>query len=256
MKNKGKKVLYFLFRIVYSVVDPFKFYFGLTGYFWYIRDIFIFNKKSKTEKIKLDLNIFPVLNEKTNYTPFDSAYYYQQLWAFEKILKNNPKEHVDIASTYQFSGYVSKITKTVFIDYRPIKTKLKNLEIIQADILNLPFTDNSKLSVSCLHVIEHIGLGRYGDNIDPEGYKKAINELQRVVAPLGKLYISTPVGVSRLYFNAHRIFDPEYIIKLFDKCKLVEFSLVNDNGDFLENVDISMAKNKDYACGMYVFEKL
>ena len=210
---------YFVFRIIYQFVDPFRLYAGLTGYFWYIRDIFLFNNKSDTEKIRLDLNLFPILNEKVKYTPFDSAYYHQQLWAFERILKNKPSEHVDIASTYQFSGYVSKITNAIFIDYRPIQTNLKTLEILHGDILNLPFKDSSKVSLSCLHVIEHIGLGRYGDKINPDGYIKAIYELQRVVSLKGRLYISIPVGVPRLCFNAHRIFDPEYFLSLFTSQK-------------------------------------
>src|SRR2546430_12288402 len=45
-----------------------------------------------------------------------------------------------------------------------------------------PFGDLELSSVSCLHVAEHIGLGRYGDAIDPLGTRKAIGELARVLA--------------------------------------------------------------------------
>ena len=256
IKDPSQGFMYFILRFVYQFIDPVRLYSGITGYLWYFRDIILYNTRAGKRKIKFDFNLYPILNEKVSYTPFDVAYFHQQLWAFEHIFKIHPIEHVDIASTYTFSGYVSKITKSVFLDYRPIDTSLKNLEIIKGDILNLPFKDSSKVSLSCLHVIEHIGLGRYGDKINPDGYIKAIYELQRVVSLKGRLYISIPVGVPRLCFNAHRIFDPEYFLSLFDKCKLIEFSLVNDTGGFLEGVDISLAKKQDYGCGMFVFEKL
>lgn len=84
---------------------------------------------------------------------------------------------------------LSTITKTTFIDIRPFKTDLKDLAVKKGDILNMPFEDNSIKSLSFLHVAEHIGLGRYGDKLDPEGTKKACIELSRILAPDGKLFL-------------------------------------------------------------------
>jgi hypothetical protein len=65
-------------------------------------------------------------------------------------------------------------------------------------------------------VVEHIGLGRYGDPLDPEGSVKAFLELKRIVQPGGDLYVSVPVDdVNRIYFNAHRAFAEDYLLKLF-----------------------------------------
>src|SRR5207253_10606962 len=69
-------------------------------------------------------------------------------------------------------------------------------------LLSLPFADRSVESLSCLHVAEHVGLGRYGDELDPEGTVKAARELQRVVAPAGRLYFALPVGRPRTEFRS------------------------------------------------------
>ena len=56
-------------------------------------------------------------------------------------------------------------------------------------------------------MVEHIGLRRYGDPLDPDGTVKAMAELKRIVIPGGDLYISVPVDeMNRIYFKAHRAF--------------------------------------------------
>jgi hypothetical protein len=105
-------------------------------------------------------------------------------------------------------------------------------------------------------VIEHIGLGRYGDPIDPDGSIKAALELQRILHASGKLYLSLPIGRERICFNAHRVHAPETVVSLFPKLKLIEFSFVNDEGQFLEKQQLQTAKNLDYGCGLFMFEKI
>jgi hypothetical protein len=72
-------------------------------------------------------------------------------------------------------------------------------------------------------VVEHIGLGRYGDPLDPEGTEKAMAELKRIIAPGGNLYLSVPIDdVNRTYFNAHRAFTEPYLEELFHPLEIVE----------------------------------
>lgn len=253
-ESRSKNILYFLYRIVSPIIDPIRFYLGVTGYIWFIRDLIRFTTKDPSAKL-FSFNLFPILNEKVSYTPFDTHYFYQQLWAFEHILKHKPTQHVDIGSTYEMSGYISKITKAVFVDIRPIKTSLRNLIIKKGDILNLPFPNNSITSLSCLHVAEHIGLGRYGDPIDPEGTKKACLELVRVLGKGGLLYFSLPIGKERICFNAHRIFRPSTIVKYFKGLKLLEFSVVDDAGVFHKNISVRNYNDLHYGCGMFLFKK-
>lgn len=249
-----KDNFYFLYRIVSPVLDPIKIFQGITGYIWFIRDMIKYKTKDSKAKL-LTRNLFPILNENVSFTPFDAQYYHQQLWVFEQVLKKKPKLHIDIASTYEMSGYLSKIVKTKFIDYRPIEAKLKNLEIERGDILNLQIPDNTVESLSCLHTAEHIGLGRYGDPIDPQGTKKACKELSRVLGKNGILYFSLPIGKERICFNAHRVHSPHTIVKYFNDLKLVSFSVVDDEGAFHENVDYKNYTQANYSCGMFKFIK-
>ena len=119
----------------------------------------------------------------------------------------------------------------------------------------MPFEDNSVGSLSCLHVAEHIGLGRYGDELDPDGTEKACRELSRILTVNGNLYFSLPVGKQKTYFNAHRVHSPGTIIDYFKDLKLVELSGVTDSGRFTENIDIDVLEKSNYACGLFWFRK-
>jgi SAM-dependent methyltransferase len=143
--------------------------------------------------------------------------------------------------------------QVIFLDYRPLVSQLTGLACLAGDILALPFADGSVHSLSCLHVIEHIGLGRYGDPLDPHGTRKAARELSRVLAPGGNLFLATPVGRPRVCFNAHRIHTPETIREYFSDLELLEFSGVDDEGRFVERVDLAALRNNNYACGLYWF---
>lgn len=198
---------------------------------------------------------YPQLHDRTTVTPYDNHYFYQSIWASRLIHQSNVKYHIDVGSLVSFVGILSTVTKVVFVDIRPLKTTLKDFSSISGSMLKLPFQNDSIGSLSCLHVAEHIGLGRYGDPLDPLGTKKAIRELARVLAPGGNLYFSLPVGRSRLCFNAHRIHKASTICNYFSNLELVEFSGVYDNGRYVEHVGISEFDNSDYACGFFWFRR-
>jgi SAM-dependent methyltransferase len=135
-------------------------------------------------------------------------------------------------------------------DYRPLAADLPGLRSVGADILALPLAESSVRSLSCLHVIEHIGLGRYGDAIDPDGARKAAAELVRILAPRGRLFLSAPVGRERVCFNAHRVFAPESLMALFAPLRLHSFALVDDAGRFRDPARPEEARGLDYGCAM------
>jgi Caenorhabditis protein of unknown function, DUF268 len=129
------------------------------------------------------------------------------------------------------------------------------LTFYQGDITKLSMADQSLQSLSCLHTMEHIGLGRYGDPIDPNGCFKGMKELERVLAPGGTLYFSVPIGREHVAFNAHRIFDPCTIIKAFGALELTEFVAVNGSGDLVDPAQVEDFQKVDYSCGIFVFKK-
>jgi SAM-dependent methyltransferase len=257
MKNLGNpffNLAYLFYRLVSPVFDPYRFFRGLTGYAWYFSDLIKFQKLNREIPVSWT-GLYPVLDEKRDLTPFDAHYFYQELWAFAKIVKNKPNRHVDIASKYQFSGFLSHFVRTEFIDIQPVTAKYPNLKVVRGDALSLPYKNNSVKSVSCLHVIEHIGLGRYGDTVDPEGAKKAAGEITRILSPGGRLYLSTPVGKEAVYFNAHRVFHPDKVRKMFSGLQLAGFAAVDDSGRFYKRDTPEKYQGSSYALGMFEFIK-
>lgn len=201
-------------------------------------------------------NSYPFLSDWVSHTPIDYHYFYQGAWIARKIKYRPPQIHMDIGSSVMTISVLSSFVPTIFVDYRPLIANLSNLLSISGSITKLPFKDKKVDSLSCLHVLEHIGLGRYGDPIDPEGYKKAAYELSRILKPGGHLYISAPIGIPRICFNAHRIFSVEEIICVFNSLRVVEFSLVDDNGKYIENSSYNHGNKERYACGLFEFERI
>jgi len=220
-----------------------------------------FKHQLKTFKSMLPDNTiveeFPILGDATADTQFDRDYMYHPSWAARIVAKTHPKKHIDISSTLIFSAIVSAFVPIEFYDYRPADIKLSNLISGQADLITLPFKSNSIKSLSCLSTLEHIGLGRYGDELDVDGDKKAMSELSRVLAKGGNLLIAVPIGRPRIVFNAHRIYSYEQIIDYFKDLDLIEFTLIESTGT---NGPIVNPHNKkfdppSYDCGCFWFKK-
>lgn len=224
-----------------------------------IPDFLEFQKQDRNKRFKLSVwDFYPQVKDKTIKTGFDRHYIYHTSWAARKVKEINPEFHTDISSSLYFIGIVSAFVPVKFYDYRPAQLKLSAVESKAGDLNNLSFADNSIKSLSCMHTVEHVGLGRYGDMIDPEGDIKAAKELSRVLAVGGHLIFVVPVGRPKIEFNAHRIYSYEQVLNLFPSLKLVEFSMVTDTveqGDFIENADPKMVQSQNYACGCFLFKK-
>jgi SAM-dependent methyltransferase len=164
---------------------------------------------------------------------------------------------VDVSSSLYFCALVSAFVPIKFYDFRPADLRLTNLSSGRADLLVLPFTDASVHSLSCMHVVEHVGLGRYGEPLDPNGDLKAIAQLRRVLAPGGSLLFVVPVGKPKIKFNAHRIYSYAQIIKAFPDLQLREFALIPDNPHegLIEDGAAQKADEQKYGCGCFWFER-
>lgn len=203
-------------------------------------------------------NRMPCLDDKTTFTSFDRHYIYHPAWAARVLSKINPKLHIDISSILNFSTIVSAFVPVKFYDYRPVSLDLSNLTSESADLTNLPFESNSVESISCMHTVEHIGLGRYGDPLDYDGDLKAINELKRVIAPGGHLLFVVPVGKPVILFNGHRIYSYRQVIECFPEFELRDFSLVPDDpkeGGLINSATEKKSDQQRYGCGCFWFQK-
>jgi len=254
-KQKLVNILNRLYRDwVTPVCDPVKGFAALRAYDFYIKEWARYRKMQGAEPILLR-DSHPCLYDRTARTHFDSHYFYQAAWAMERILHSALAQHIDLGSDVQFVGLLATQMHVTFIDIRPCHAVLPRLSCVCADILALPFADGSVESLSCLHVAEHVGLGRYGDALDPLGTQRACAELTRVLAPQGNLFFSVPVGRPRVCFNAHRIHSPYRILDYFYGLNLREFSAVDDKGKLRVNAKFDEVEGCAYACGLFWFRR-
>lgn len=213
---------------------------------------------TKENQEKFFLEKIPCINDDIGYTPFDPHYLYHTAWAARILSQSQPKKHIDVSSILYFATIISAFIETDYYEFNPVNLNLSNLSSIKGDILHLPFETGSVNSLSCMHVVEHIGLGRYGDPIDFYGDQLAIKELQRVVMKGGQLLFVVPVGRERICFNAHRVYYPETICELFSELELKEFSLIPDDAferGIIKNASFALGREQEYGCGCFWFVK-
>lgn len=195
----------------------------------------------------------------TNAASPSHHYFAQDIWGARKIYMNRPEKHFDIGSRLDgFIAHLLVFMDVYYIDVRPLPFSIPHLQYVHGDATNLgSISDSSIESLSCFHALEHFGLGRYGDSIDPKGYIKAAQEMVRVLKPGGKLYIGVPVGpCNKLVFNAHRIFSIRSLISLFCDLRLNDLALISPDGyeERCINED-EYSCIKEFSCGLFEFVK-
>ena len=187
-------------------------------------------------------------------------YFHQDLFVSSLIRKESPKRHIDIGSRIDgFVAHVASFREIEVLDIRKLEQSVhKNIVFQQQDITK----EDEKLvsctdSLSCLHALEHFGLGRYGDNVDPQGHIKGYKNLVKMLKDEGLLYISFPIAaVSVVCFNTHRIFEPSEVLTWSDEMSLKLFAFVDDCGDLHTSADVGKLPKLDYGCGIYVLKKI
>ena len=142
-----KNFAYFAYRWIRPFCDPVEFLTAAPRYALFFKDWLTYSGMEGAEKIKLG-ETYPILHEKTRTTSFDSHYFYQDTWAFRKVLKSGAESHVDVGSRIDLIGFLTAITKVTFIDIRPLMAKMENLTSKKGSILSMPCEDNSVQSLS------------------------------------------------------------------------------------------------------------
>jgi hypothetical protein len=239
-------------RFVTPVVDVDRLVGAPRGYARFLADLRRYRALAPDEHVTI-AEAYPQIHDRTETSAFDPHYFHQDTWAAQRVAELGPDRHVDVGSRVDYVGFLTAVTQVTFVDIRPLEASIEGLTSIAGSLLDMPFDDRSVASLSCLHVAEHVGLGRYGDPLDPQGTAKAAAELQRVLAAGGQLLFSGPVGRPRTCFNAHRIQAPQAIPLLFPELELVEFAGVDDAGRYARHRELDELAGERYACGMYRF---
>lgn len=237
-------------RFVTPVLDVDRLITAPRGYARFLADLRRYRRLAPGEVIGV-AEAYPQIHDRSETSAIDGHYFYQDVWAAQRVAERGPSRHVDIGSRVDYVGFLTALTAVVFVDIRPLQVDVEGLESVAGSVLDLPFESGSLASVSCLHVAEHVGLGRYGDPLDPDGTRKAAAEIERVLAPSGQLLFAVPVGRARTCFNAHRIHAPQDVVAMFPELDLVEFSGVDDEGRFRRHRELEELAGASYACGLF-----
>lgn len=208
---------------------------------------------------------YPCLSDK--YAAAGTAqghYFHQDLLVSQLIFKRSPRSHVDVGSRVDgFVAHVAAFRKIEVLDIRPLSASIGNITFRQADLMSMrSITSGYCDSLSCLHALEHFGLGRYGDPLNARGWQEGLLALATLLETGGLLYLSVPVGAQRVEFNGHRVFAPNTVVteaKLLG-LKLEAFHYIDDKGLLHENKAgtvemLNKASNLHYGCGIFEFRK-
>jgi SAM-dependent methyltransferase len=237
---------------------------GLPGYFldlWTITQ----QRKSSSKFFQLG-KLYPCFEDKYSQSGVaEGHYFHQDLLVARRIYQNNPQIHVDVGSRIDgFVAHVAAFRRIEVIDIRPLSADIPNIRFIKADLMH---DIDEKMagycdSLSCLHALEHFGLGRYGDSINYDGYSAGLTNFFKILKEGGKLYLSVPIGPQRIEFNAHRVFSLQYLKELFnEKYHIDHFSFVDDEGELHENVELDEHQiitnyGCNFGCGIFEMTKL
>jgi len=195
-----------------------------------VRDFITFRKQLKSSlrgsQKAIRLTVSPFAHDKHSESGTQQSIYFLQDISCSQYCMSKPYEkHIDIGS--RVDGFVSQIAASRSIevlDIRPSSSMINNINFIQGDITdtNDDLLGNYDLATS-LHALEHVGLGRYGDSINPNGLEISLRNIRALTKVGGETLISLPVSSSQydiIEFNAQRIMS--YISILDSLCEAFE----------------------------------
>lgn len=246
--------------------DPVLFIYSCVSLPLYLKDLITFLFLSRKSRLisqrlhpKMLFSISPILSDRfINVGSTNSVYSLMNFWALSIVHSVSPKTVVDFGS--DFYGYViplSAVVNQVYtLDVRPISPSINNISTFKAD-LSLPCHQQlpSATFISCLHVLEHVGLGRYNDRVSPYGYIHAISNIVKCCSKGATVILAVPVGSPRVLFNSHRIFLASAFcdICISNGLTLESFSFIDDSRRLVSDAKFSDTLNQHDATGLFHF---
>lgn len=233
----------------------------------FLRDYREIRKQAKQSGMGFPFGKFyPCIEDKHQKSGTASGHYFHQdLLVANKIFMNKPGKHVDIGSRIDgFVAHVASFREIEVFDIREFTEQIQNIHFKRLDIMDGNTVSHEYCdSISCLHALEHFGLGRYGDRVDYNGHILGWENIHKMLKKGGKCYFSVPIGKQRIEFNAHRVFSVEYLVNVMigSRYKVDSVSYVNDSGDLVKDavLDERSLKNSfscNYGCGIFELSKI
>ncbi len=193
-----------------------------------------------------------------------SEYFLQDLYVAQKIHKANPRRHLDVGSRVDgFVAHIASFRDIEVVDIRPTTSVIPGIKFFQADLMaeNLMHLGAQTDSLSCLHALEHFGLGRYGDPINPMGHELGLKNIAKFLEKTGTLYLSMPIGIERVEFNSHRVVNPLWLLEFAStqNLYLVDLAHINSEGQLVVSNDLigdcAYLATISYSLAIFTFQK-
>ena len=247
-------------RIILSLINLPFFFFSFVKYFYdSVR------RGGSPISFLASLRIYPILHNRSSFSGVTGGHYFHQdLYVANLIYHEKPKLHLDIGS--RVDGFIAHLLsfdqRLIVGDIRPLAIDSHEIDFLTIDLTSDTIKHCKSFdSISCLHSIEHFGLGRYGDPIDPSGFSKGLFNLYHLLNVGGVLYLSFPITTaspSLLYFNAHRVINYESSLLVLQDVGFVikDFSFVDDGGKFFKShpLDFELPR-MNYGLGIYTLTR-
>ena len=261
------KKLPFIIRWICSIfgLSPGQLYRNMCGIPLFLSDLLKFRR----EHAKCDqfgrMTLSPVLGDRYEQPGVAGGHYFHQDYLVaRRIFIASPHRHIDVGSRIDgFIAHLGVFREVEVLDIRKLDNCIPRMTFLQCDLTRLPEgLLNACDSLSCLHALEHFGLGRYGDPIEYYGHTKAFVNMTRILKVGGTMYFSVPIGPQRIEFNAHRVFSLRFLLDLIvDSFEIIMFSYVDDNGQLHEDCPLSDESIQNsfgctYGCGIFELKKL
>lgn len=235
-------------------IRPLKTLAAISRYSWYRQQYLEFRKTSSWL-----IKRYPCLFDHDQQSATLGEYFWQDLYVARRVSAQNPRRHIDVGSRIDgFIAHLAVSRKVEVFDIRPLHSRIEGVSFSQWDITQPDSIAGKADCISCLHTLEHIGLGRYGDQLDADGWKIGFRSLVSLMENNAILWLSVPVGSERVEFNAHRVFNPSTIADYAATLglRLKEFAYLDDEEIVISQCpikDFQMLARRSYALGIFTF---
>ncbi len=120
--------------------------------------------------------------------------------------------------------------EVVGVDLRTLPLSHPNFTMIQANLANMPFVDESFDLAVALSTIEHVGLGWYTEEERGSSDEHVVTEVLRLLRPGGRFILTTPFGRATVT-PVHRIYDRARLDQLLSGFRVVDRAYGVRDGD-------------------------
>lgn len=192
------------------------------------------NRTYLTYSKKLVNNFITLANNKsTMHYPETDQWLYQ---AIEKYSINNDNLLIIGSEEPCYEGIaLANGANVTMVEYQKIISRYPSLKTMTV----LKFEKSKKIFDSAISIssVEHSGLGRYGDELDPDGDLKSMKLLRDKLKIGGLCFLAVPMGKDQILWNAHRVYGRHRFPLLIDGWEIVEtFGLIDSDYDVDENL--------------------